>query len=152
MPEKDNQNRQLDLKLGYSKAEILYKLKRLASNVEKNFTALPFWRNGLIWAKIISVFSVSVISLLLIGKSYSKLPPQIPLVYNTQEEEWKLIPKIFVFTVPFGFLMLGVANIQLLRRVYYMNKKLTLMICFTITITYLLGLLAVNEILLISTS
>lgn len=147
-----NVKKQLDLDLPSSRIEILYKFKRVFRQIEKNFTAVPFWRNGLIWSAITTIIGVTIIITVLIGKFYSNLPPEVPLVYNTLEEKWENYPKIFLFAVPIMLILLGILNIRLLQKVYYMNKKLTLMICLLITITYILELIAVNEILVISTS
>ena len=149
---KKSEKRQLGFELKPSRFELFYKFKRLTTQVEKSFTVLPFWRNGLIWMAISTIIGITIITTLIIGKSYLKLPEQVPLIYDTLEEDWQSFPKIYFFGVPLILVLIGILNIQLLQKVYYMNKKLTLMICILITLTYFLGLAAVNEILIICTS
>ena len=142
---------QINMGLRYSRLEFLYKLKRMARRVEKDYTVLPFWQNALIWAAIISVFCVSIIAFILIRKNYSSLPPEIPLIFDLQEENWKSYPKVYIFSVPVVLILTGFINIQVLKKVYYMNKNMTLMICFLIVLTSLLSLAALNEIILLTT-
>jgi len=146
------EKKQLDLDLPSSKIEFFFKLKRKFKRVEENFTAIPFWRNGLIWATITTVISVSIITTILIGKYYDKLPPDVPIIYDTYNERWDSYPKIFIFSIPVLLIVLGFLNVRLLQRVYFMNKKLTLMICIIMTGLYIFELIAVNEILLICIS
>ena len=101
---------------------------------------------------ILSALFISIITLAMIFKHYSELPPEIPLLYNSSEEKWDLLPKMYIFSIPAAYFVLGFINIQVLRQAYYMNKKMTLMICFSMTILYLLGLLAANEIITLSIS
>lgn len=143
---------QLGLGLKFSQLELFYKFKRFAAQVEKNFTALPFWRNGIIWISIVTIIGVTIISTLLISKHYLDLPEDIPLIYDTLEAKWKSFPKFFFFSVPLILIIIGICNLQILTKVYYMNKRLTLMICLVLTASYFLVLIAVNEILIISTS
>jgi len=150
MEDKKKKERQLDLELSYTRFEIIYKILRFGRYIEKMFTVLPFWRNGFIWLAITSSLGISIISTLLISKYFSDLPEEVPLLYNTTEETWKRFPKIYLYGIPLVFLFFGIISIQLLQRVYYMNKKMTLMICSLIPITYFLGLIALNEILTIS--
>lgn len=149
---KKDEKKQLDLELKFSRFEIFYRIRRFSRQIEKQFTALPFWRNGLIWLAIGSIVGVTIITTLIIGKHYLNLPQEVPIIYNTLEGNWKSYPKIFLFFVPLVFVLVGILNIQILQRAYYMNKKLTLMICFLISVTYFLGLIAVNEIIIICTS
>lgn len=142
---------QLGMGLKYSKFEFLFKLKRLARQVERNYTVLPFWQNGYIWAAISSIFGVTAIILVLIISRFSELPPEVPLLYDIQEENWESYPRIFMLLIPAALLVLGMINIQILRKTYYMNKRLTLMICLIITISSLLTLVASREIILLAT-
>lgn len=140
---------QLDMDLKSSRFELYYKLKRMVSRIEKNYTLLPFWRNALIWAAIMSVISVSIISTVMIFKSYSGLPTRVPLIYNAVDEGWESYPKIYLYVIPLLLFAVGIVNIRILQKVYYMNKKLTLMICMLITVLYLIELVALNHILLL---
>lgn len=146
------EKRQLGLNLKFSRLELFYKLKRASTRIEKNFVALPFWRNGLIWSTITAIVGITIITTVLIGKNYLDLPQQVPLIYDLLESKWKSYPKIFFFFVPLMLISFGIINIQFLQKVYYMNKNLALMICLVLTISYFLGLIAVNEILIICTS
>jgi len=148
----EKERNQMGFKLKFSRLEFLYKFKRTSRQIEKQFTALPFWRNGLIWLAIASIIGVTITSTLMIGKHYLDLPHRIPLIYDTLEGKWKNFPKIYFFFAPLIFVLIGIINIQILQKIYYMNKKLTLMICILITVTYSLGLIAVNEILILCTS
>lgn len=148
---RDEEPNQLGMGLKYSRFEFLFKLKRLARQVEKNYTVLPFWQNGYIWAAISSIFGVTAIVMILIISRFADLPPEIPLVYDIQEENWQSYPKIFMFLIPASLLILGILNIQILRKTYYMNKRLTLMICLIITISSFLTLVASREIILLAT-
>jgi len=150
--DKQQENRQLGFKLKFSRLEVFYKFKRLASRIEKNFTVLPFWKSGLIWLAITSMIGITIITTLIIGKNYLRLPQSIPLLYSAIERDWRSVPKIFLFSIPLLSIILGIINIQLLQKVYYMNKRLTLTICVILTVTYFLEFLAVNEILIICTS
>lgn len=143
---------QLGLNLRFSRLEFLFKVKRMNRRIEKNFTVLPFWRNGLIWTAIASIIGITTIITLTIAKKYGDLPPEVPLIYDTVLEKWQSYPKMFFFSIPIILIVIGIIIIQLLQRVYYMNKKLTIMICIIISVVYMLSLLAVNEIILFSTS
>ncbi|MBU0976518.1 MAG: hypothetical protein ABIE03_00790 [Patescibacteria group bacterium] len=147
---KSPEERQLGIGLRYSRFEILFKLKRLARKVEKNYTVLPFWQNGFIWAAISSVFGVSAIILMVIIRKLEMLPPEIPLLYDIEEESWQSYPKALLFVIPAGLLFLGIVNIQILRKTYYMNKRLTLMICLLVTVLSMLTLVATREILMLA--
>ncbi len=144
--------KQLDMELSHSKIELFYKLKRIAKNVEKQFTAIPIWRNILMWIAVSSTIGISIIITLMVNKSYSKLPPEIPIIYDTFNERWNNYPRVFLFAVPLTLLIIGLLNIRMLQKVYYMNKKLTLMICALITISYIFEFLAISEVLNISTT
>jgi uncharacterized membrane protein YqhA len=143
---------QMGLGLSFSRFEIFYKIKRKLREVEKNFTVLPFWQNGWIWASISTMIGITIISTLLIGKFYSQLPPEVPIVFIPEEEKWMNLPRLSLFTVPLILIIVGIINIYILQKVYYMNKRLTLMICLILVITYILELVGINEILIISTS
>jgi len=150
--EQKKEKPQLGLNLKFSRLEFLYKLKRINRRIEKNFTVLPFWRNGMIWAAIAFIIGITTIITLTIARKYSALPPEVPLIYDTVSEKWQSFPKMFFFAVPIALIVIGIIIIQLLQKVYYMNKRLTLMICLIICMIYLLSLLAVNEIILFSTT
>ncbi len=151
MKKKKNEiNEQIDLGIKHSKLEFFYKLKRLASNIEKKYTVLPFWQNGFIWLSIISTIGFPTLIFIQIAKSYSKLPPDIPFIYNTQLDKWKSVPRITTFLLPITLFILGLVNIRYLQKVYYMNKRMTLMICFMSSILYMLEYLAINEIIVLS--
>jgi len=144
--------RQLDMELSHSRIEILYKLKRLATSVEKQFTAVPIWRNVLMWIAVSSTIGISIIITLLVNRHYNQLPPEVPILYDSYNESWDSYPRVFLFTVPLVLLVFGLLSIRMLQKVYYMNKKLTLMICALITISYIFEYIAVSEILNISTT
>jgi hypothetical protein len=146
---KEQEEEQLDLKIS-SKRELLYRFKRWVRKVERDFTVLPFWRNGYIWILIISILSVSIINTLLIAKKYSLLPPEVPILYITEVQKWQSFPRIFLFMVPLALFLIGVVNIRLLQRAYYMNKRLTQMICLLLAVAYILELIGVNELILLS--
>ncbi|MDD3647792.1 MAG: hypothetical protein PHS44_04830 [Candidatus Dojkabacteria bacterium] len=143
-------DKQLGINLRYSKFEFIYKLKRLARKVEKNYTVLPFWQNGLIWTAIFSVFGVSSIIIMMLIKRYHQLPNEVPLIYDIENESWRSFQKILLYTIPGGLLILGILNIQVLRKTYYMNKRLTLMICLLLTVLSFLTLVATTEIMMLS--
>ena len=145
--EKDNQ---LDMSLKYSKLEFFYKFLRKTRNIEKNFLALPFWKNAALWAMILSASSTTILSVLLIRKNYNYIPPEIPMIYNSREGIWLNMPKLFIWAFPSGIAILGFINVQLLKKVYYMHKRLTLTICFMLAIIYIMGIIGLNQIINLS--
>lgn len=144
--------KQLDMKLSHSKIELFYKLKRIAKGVEKQFTAIPIWRNILMWIAVSSTIGISIIITLMVNRCYSELPPEIPIVYDTFNDRWDNYPRVFLFAVPLVLLIIGLLNIRMLQKVYYMNKKLTLMICALVTISFVFEFIAISEVLNISTT
>lgn len=152
---KDNKKekaKQLDMKLSHSKIELFYKLKRIARDIEKQFTAIPIWRNILMWIAVSSTIGISIIITLMVNKSYNQLPPEIPIIYDSFNERWDNYPRVFLFAVPLTLLTIGLLNIRMLQKVYYMNKKLTQMMCILITISFIFEFIAISEILDISTT
>ncbi len=150
MNNKESQEKQLDLELKYSRLEALYKFKRFSKEIEKTFTVLPFWSNGIIWAAIISIATTCVLIMLMNMSYYHKLPPQIPFIYNIPKAEWQAVPKIFIWAVPFILGLLGAINLHFLRKAYYMNKNMALTICIFLVIASFLIVFSVNEIFIIS--
>ena len=148
---KEKEEKQFDLELKYSRLEPFYKIKRFSKNIEKTFTVIPFWRNGVIWAAITSIAASCVLLMVMNTKYYHRLPPQIPLIFDIQSGQWQSVPKIFIWTVPFIVGALGIANLHILRKVYYMNKSMTLMICILLVISCFLSVISINEIFIIST-
>lgn len=147
-----DEKKQYDLNLKFSRFEVFYALIRRAKSIEKRFTVLPFWRGGLIWTAIISIFAITFITIILVLNNYDNLPPNIPLIYDTIEERWESYPKLYILSIPSLLAVLGIINIKFLQKVYYMNKRLTLMVCLLLTIIYFLGLIGINEIISLSTS
>lgn len=144
------EDKQFDLELKYSKLEPLYKFKRFSQGIEKKFTVLPFWRNGIIWLTICTISATFILLMAINIKYYYKLPPQIPLLYDIQNERWTSYSKIFVWTIPFLVGFLGLLNLQFLRKVYYMNKDMTLAICLFLAAACVLVVLSVNELYIVS--
>lgn len=140
------------MNLRFSRLELLYKLRRFSRKVEQTFLVVPFWRNGFIWAGIMSILCITVIITVLVGKYYELLPPDIPLLYDTASDVWLSYPKMFTFAIPIALVTTGIIIIQVLQKVYYMNKKMTLMICIIISGIYFLALIAVNEIIVLQIS
>jgi len=147
---KNKKEQQLDMELSHSKFELFYKLRRFAKNVEKQFTAIPIWRNALMWIAVSSTIGISIIVTLMVNRHYNDLPPDIPIIYDTFNERWISYSKVFLFAVPLSILVVGLLNIHILKKVYYMNKKLTLMICGLMTIAFIFEFIAINEVIDIS--
>ncbi|MBN2016109.1 hypothetical protein JW766_04730 [Candidatus Dojkabacteria bacterium] len=143
---------QLGLGISRSKFALFPRFKLLTRQIEKNFIVLPFWRNGYIWAAIISIIATNIAVIIFISRFYPKLPPEVPLIYDTVNERWDSFPRAFLYLIPIVLVIFGFLNIRLLQKVYYMNKRLTLMISLLIAVIFFLELIAVNELLIISTS
>ena len=143
--DKSTKQKQIDLGLKHSKFEFIYKFKRIVRDVEKDFTALPLWRGELVWIAIVFMIFTSIVTTILIKNSYDKLPPYVPILYNISEESWYTFPKVYLFMIPFIILILGILNINYFKKVYYMNKKLSGMICIILIIVYVFEVIAVKE-------
>jgi len=152
MEKENKQTRQLDLGLRFSKLESFYKILRLRTKIEKTFTAIPFWKNGVLWLLIITMASTIILSVIHIYSNYKSMTPEIPITWNTQKADWESTPKILIWIFPVFLVILGIVNIYFLKYSYYMNKKLNLMICFILSILFILSYLALNQIILITTT
>ena len=151
MDEKVKGKKQLGLGLHFPKFGSLNKFKQITWDIEKKFTVLPFWRNGILWTYIISYFGFSILSGLQILKLNSKISPKVPLLYDVQKESWMIFPKEFIWLFPVLILAAGFVNTSILKRSYYMNKNMTIMICILLTIGNFLAWISLNEILMLST-
>lgn len=141
---------QLDLGMHSGRFEIFYKVKRCITNIEKRFLALPQWRNGFIWTAIVTMVASTILNGLALAMHYTQLPDEIPLVFSYHNNAWELYPKEYILAVPVVMTVIALITIRIVQNTYYMNKKLTQMICIIFTVSYILEFIGINEIIILS--
>lgn len=104
-------------------------------------------RNSWFITSIRLVIILAVVEASLIGLLYKHIPFQVPLFFSRPWGEEQLVPKIYLFSLPAGLIILTIVNVCVSALVYEKENLLAYLLVFSVTLVALLVSITLFQIL-----
>lgn len=146
-PEQQDPREQMQFGLETAKVTKVQILRRNIRRWEYIIQVLPFWKSEMITFNITFSFLTIVGLALLVVFTFSKLPTQVPLIYQQLDGSWLLINKSVLAIILVGLAMLELILIRLKRVIFNFDRRLSNVMATTQIFVNALAIIAFVQII-----
>jgi hypothetical protein len=123
-------------------ADIIARARRREAEVELT----PYWRSMATPLSIVTG-AFMVVGLFTLGAlKFNQVGPTVPFLYDSNEARWEEAEKLILLAVPIFLLLIEGGILWMVYRIFLMDKRLSLMISWALTVINILVIIAAVEI------
>lgn len=110
------------------------------ANIKYIFNTMPFLLPTRIY------FIILILSFILLGVTFKRLPPLVPLYYSLPWGEEQLVRSDQLFIIPFSMLVVFITNLIIILTIVKKDRFLTLLVLWGVCFFSLMGIITLVKI------
>lgn len=138
---------QLEFEIKKDPLEFWYKFKNYLYDLERRIEAIPFWKHFVcVFSFVVMMFAFGV-PMIISSIYWDQLPIKIPFFYSQDVSSWIVAPKMYLYYVSSGLMMLGLFIYYLSYILYSSDRRLSITINVLLIFVSILYIVAFWQIL-----